>query len=426
MRQEELKRTLGLPALAFYGTGIIIGAGIYSVIGAAAAEAGEALWMGFLVSEAIALFTGLSYAELTTMYPEAGAEYVYLREAAPRAPSIAFLLGVILVLAGSATASAVAQAFASYMQLFVDLPGWIFAGVLIAACSAVAIAGITESSWVNIAFTSIEIGGLLLIVGAGAGEPRFGDALTATPDSGVITAAALLFFVYLGFEEIANLAGEAKNTSRDLPRAILISLGVTTLLYVLVALASVALVSPDAMAASESSMAVVARAVSPLMERLLSAIALFATANTSLIAIIATSRIIYAMARDRQLPERLGDVLPKRRTPWVATLVVAAIAIALLPLGTVATTASVSSLASLLAFVVVNVAVVVLRHRQPDHERPFRVPFTIGRTPILSVLGAATGLALATQFDAIVYLVCAGAAVVGILGYVVKERSRRA
>lgn len=416
---DGLKRSLGLPALCFYGIGIIIGAGIYSVIGAAAAESGEALWMSFVLSSVIALLTGMSYAELTAMYPQAGAEYVYLREAVPEAPSIAFYTGFILILAGSATAAAVAMSFASYLNLIVSLPPWTIALGLLAACGLVAIAGITESSWVNIVFTCIEIGGLVLIIVGGVQSPTFGDALAATPDGGVVTGAAVLFFVYLGFEEIANLAGEAKHATRDLPRAIFISLAVTTVLYVLVSLASVALVSPERMAGSESSMVVVARAISPLTERVLGGIALFATANTTLIAIIATSRILFAMSRDRQLPSTLAQVLPRRKSPWIATIAVCIIAAALVPLGRVATTASVSSLASLIAFTAVNIAVIILRRRQPDRKRPFRVPLTFARVPMLSALGALAAIALMTQFDAIVYMVCAGAAAVAIVARLV-------
>ena len=416
---EGLKRSLGLPALSFYGTGIIIGAGIYSVIGAAAAESGEALWMSFLLSAVIALLTGLSYAELTSMYPQAGAEYIYLREAVPEAPSIAFYTGFILILAGSATAAAVAMSFASYLNLILSFPSWMLALGLLIACGMIAIAGITESSWVNIAFTCIEIGGLALIIVGGVQSPAFGDALAATPDGGVIAGSAILFFVYLGFEEIANLAGEAKDATRDLPRAIFISLGVTTTLYVLVSLASVALVSPERMAGSESSMAVVARAISPLTERVLGAIALFATANTTLIAVIATSRILFAMSRDGQLPTMFSRVLPRRKSPWLATIVVCILAALLVPLGRVATTASVSSLASLLAFAVVNIAVIILRRRQPERKRPFRIPWTLAGVPLLAALGALAALALMTQFEAIVYMVCAGAAAVAIVARLV-------
>jgi basic amino acid/polyamine antiporter, APA family len=418
-----LRQSLGLIPLTFYGVGIIIGAGIYSVIGAAAAEAGESLWLAFLASAVVALLTGLSYAELTTMFPKAGAEYVYLREAFPKVLWLAFFTGFILVIAGAATASTVSISFASYLNGFYEFPVWLAAAILLGMCALIAIAGIKESSWVNIVFTSIEVVGLVMVIVAGAQSPRFGQALTTPLNSGIFAAAAILFFVYLGFEEIANLAEEAKDVARTLPRAILISLGITTLLYTLVSLASVALVSPMAMAQSESSMAVVAHSVSPLFGKILGAVAMFATANTALIAIIATSRIVYAMARDSQLPAFLGTILPNKSTPWLATILVTAISLAMLPLGRVATTASVSSLASLLAFVAVNVTVIVLRYRQPDRERPFRVPWTIGRLPLLPLLGVVASAAMMTQFDPIVYYICAGLVAVGIAFHLLWKRS---
>jgi amino acid transporter len=359
------------------------------------------------------------------MYPEAGAEYVYLREAVPAAPWLAFFTGFVLVLAGSSTASAVSLAFGAYAQGFVALPQWLVAAGVIAICGAVAVAGITASSRVNIVFTCIEIAGLVLVIAFGVGAPSFGRALATPFDGDVLAGAALLFFVYLGFEEVANLAGEARDTARDLPRAIFISLVVTTVLYLLVSLSAVALVPVAELAGSESAMSTIARSISPLVDRILSGVALFATANTALISIIATSRMVYAMARDRQLPGPLARVLPVRKTPWLATCLVAALALGLLPLGAVATTASVSSLASLLAFVAVNVSVVLLRRSAPRNARPFRVPLAIGRVPVLPVLGAAAGVGLMTQFEPVVYLVCGGAIAVGLALYLLWIRPRR-
>ena len=209
-----LKRALGLPALTFYGVGVILGAGIYSVLGAAAGRAGHALWLSFAISSLVAVLTALSYAELATAYPLASAEFTYLRRAVPRWPGLALVTGLLVALSGAATAATVAIAFASYLRTFLDVPPALVAWGLLAAATALNVVGVKESGWVNAAFTLLEAGGLVLFVVLGAGSERFGTALSAAPSFGVVSGAALVFFSFLGFENIANLAEEAKGPQR--------------------------------------------------------------------------------------------------------------------------------------------------------------------------------------------------------------------
>ena len=388
-------------------------------IGAATAEAGAAVWQSFALGSLAALLTGLSYAELATTYPKAGAEFVYLGAAFPRAPWLATLIGLVLVAGAAATATTVAVAFGGYLSDFAKVPVWLAAVALLAAATALCVFGLRESTWVNIAFTLIEAGGLVLFIALGTASPDFGKALTTPPHFGVMSGAALVFFAYLGFEEIANLAEETREPGRDLPRAILISVAVTTTLYVLVGLAAVALVSPEVLAQSDSPLAEAAKRRSPVAARALGGIALFATANTALITLLAASRMLYGMAREGALPRALGAV-SRRKTPWVATLAVAAIALAALPLGGIAALAGVSSFAALLGFAAVNFALIALRRREPSRRRPFRVPISVGGIPVLPILGIAITLLLATQFEGPVYL--AGAVAIALSAAVVFAR----
>jgi amino acid transporter len=395
----QLKRALGLPALTFYGVGVILGAGIYSVIGAAAGRAGSALWLSFAISSFVALLTALSYAELATTYPRASAEFTYLRRALPRWPGLALVTGLLVALSGAATAATVAIAFAGYLQTFLDVHPSLVAWGLVAAATVLNVVGVKESGWVNAAFTLLEAGGLVLFVALGAGSERFGAAFSAAPHFGVVSATALVFFSFLGFENIANLAEEAKEPKRDLPRAIFLSLGIATTLYILVALAAVALLPPEQLAEAQAPLAEAARARSARIAGTLGGIALFATANTALVSMLVASRVIFGIAREGELPKSMAAVLPRRKTPWVATLAVAAVAAALVPFGKVGVVASLSSFAALLAFAAVNVALIVLRYREPREPRPFRVPGAIGRFPVLPAIGAATTIGVATQLD---------------------------
>jgi basic amino acid/polyamine antiporter, APA family len=419
----ELKRALSLPVLIFYGVGMILGAGIYSVIGAGAAKAGESLWMSFVLSGLVALPTALSYAELTTTYPSAGAEYAFVQRAMPAQRWVPFTTGLIVALSGAATAATVALAFASYLAAFVALPPAAVALALLALASAVNIIGIQYSSWANVVFTLIEVGGLLLFIAVGVSSERLGEALLVPPHAGVLGGAAIVFFAFLGFEHIANLAEEAKEPARDLPRAILICLGIAMALYFLVALSAVSLAPPDVLAKSDAPLAEAAGKASSRVAAALGGVALFATANTALIALLGASRVIYRMAKDGDLPKALGRVLSKRKTPWLGSIAALTAAAALLPLGGIAVVASVSSFVSLVAFISVNIALIVLRYRDPERKRPFRVPLALGRLPVLPALGAASSLLLLTQLEPLAIGVSV-LALGGILGLYLILRKR--
>ena len=214
----------------------------------------------------------------------------------------------------------------------------------------------------------------------------------------------MIFFVYLGFEEIANLAEESKKPERDMPRAILASLAITTALYLLVALAVVALVPAAQLAASESPLSDSVRGKSEHAALALGVIALFSTANTALITMIAGSRMLFSMARSGEFPGLLARVLPQRKTPWVAAILVLTIAAVLVPLGKVKTLGSLASFMALVAFASVHLCVIVLRYRRPQTRRPFRVPLSIGRLPLLPCLGIATAAALLFHFERLVLI----------------------
>jgi APA family basic amino acid/polyamine antiporter len=423
----QLKPVLGPVQLIFYSIGVIIGAGVYSVIGTAAGLAQSALWLSFLVSAVVALLTALSYAEMATAFPHAGAEYVYVRRAFPHADWLAFGVGAVILIGGAATAATVAVAFGGYLRIFADWPVALSALILLAACTAVNIVGLRESSWINVLFTSIEIAGLVLVIAvAFTVDARSAEAVPASAaEPAILAAAALLFFVYLGFEHIANMSEEVRHPARDLPLALLVSLGVTTALYIAVAFAALALATPGELAASEAPLASAVQRAWPGADRLLSAIALFATANTVLITLVAMSRLAFSMARDREIAGVFARLLPVRQTPWAAALLMFAMAAALLPIGSVKFLAQMSSFAALVAFLAVNVALIALRYRMPEHRRPFRVPLAVGRLPVLPVLALASIVLLLTHFDWQIYLAGIAALALSAVAYAVRQWSRK-
>lgn len=400
-----LNRTLGIPMLTFYGTGMILGAGIYSVIGKAAGLTNESLWISFVLASIVAILTAFSYSELATMFPKAGAEYVYLGKAFKKQKWFAETVGFAMGFSGAATAATVALAFAGYLNQFVDISEAVVAPALLTVLTGVALMGIRNSGWANIIFTLIEISGLGLIIYLGLQNEKFGEALSATPHMGTLSGAALIIFSFFGFENIVNLAEEAKKPEKQIPIAIFISVGIATILYILVSFSALALLSTEKLAQSSAALMSVASTNSEKSGRILGAIALFSTANTALISMIGASRILYGMAGEHSLPEIMSKVASKNKTPWVASLVVFITALMLLPLGKVETVASVSALATLFAFISVNITLIRLRYTDSHRERPFRVPLNIGKLAVLPVLGVILCTAFLFQFEAKVYLV---------------------
>jgi APA family basic amino acid/polyamine antiporter len=382
-----LARELGLWEVTLSGVGIIFGAGIYALIGVAAGEAGNAVWLSFIISAVAALFTALSYAELSSLYPRAGAEYEYTAEAAGE--YLAFVVGWLIIFSGIVAAAAVALGFANYFAALTGAPVVPVAALLLIALMALLLIGIRESTLVAVVFTLIEAGGLLLIIIAGIpylGSVDYLEMPLGLP--GVFTAAALVFFAFLGFEEMVKFSEETVDPERTVPKALLIALSICTVLYILVSISAVSVIGWEGLAASDAPFNAVATAVWGDAGALtLSVIALFATANTVLLLLLAASRISYGMARSGSLPRSLSQVHPTRQTPFVAIIAVTLGSFLFLFLGDIGLVANVTNFTLFVTFGVVNSAVILLRIKSPSMPRPFTIPGAIRAVPVIPVLG---------------------------------------
>ncbi|MDD1654058.1 MAG: APC family permease [Methanomicrobiales archaeon] len=400
-----LKRDLGLWEVTLSGVGIILGAGIYALIGEAAGLAGNAVWLAFVISAAIALCTGLSYAELSSLFPRAGAEYEYVKHAFGR--RAAFVIGWLIIFSGVIGASTVALGFAGYAARLLPLPLFLWALLLIAGISVLLLLGIRISAAFAIVFTLIEIGGLITVIVIGL--PSLGDVdYLAMPagGSGVLAAAALVFFAYIGFEDLVKLAEETKSPRVNIPRGLLLAMAISTILYILVALAAVSVLPWEALAESHAPFAaLVETALGPTGAAAITLVALFATANTVLLMLLASSRIIYGMATSRALPRFLARLDPVRSVPYVATLLVGILAAATAVAGNLVLVAQVTNFTLFLTFASINSAVILLRFREPARERPFRIPVSLGRMPLFPLAGLLSTLLLFSQLDLQVLLI---------------------
>ena len=409
---QELRRELGFWELTASGVGIIVGAGIYVLIGAATDQAGAGVWLAFLIAAVLSALTGLSYCELAALYPRAGAEYEYTRHAFPG--WVAFLVGWVMIAGLTVGAAAVSLGFARYLNQFFDLPVRLGALGLLVAALLVALGGIRQSGRLTLLLSLVQIGGLLLIIAIGL--PHVGDVSLA-PDAGaagIFGAAALVFFAFIGFDEVITLAEETKDPSRTVPRALLAALGISTGLYMLVAITAVSVIGPSALAASPRPLAEVMReAVGARSTDAVAFIAMAATANTTLLMLTAASRLTYGMAREDALPRRLAVVTRNRGVPAAGVLACAVVAFGFMLIGDLSRIAAITDFAVYLVFLAVNAAVIVMRFREPALERPFRIPFAIRRVPVLPVLGLASTLLMLTQLEFEAILMGAGIVLVG-------------
>ena len=387
-----LQRRLSLPLLVLYGIGITIGAGIYVLIGAVAGHAGTYAPWSFVLAAVVMAFTVGSYAELTTRFPVSAGEAAYVR-AAFRSRAASTLTGLLTIVIGIVSSAAVALGAAGYIAQFTDWPPSAVVALLLAVLGAVAAWGILESVLLASLFTLIEAGGLLVIIVAGwQAQVPLASALAVPPLdiamlSGIGYASLLAFFAFIGFEDLANVVEEAKVPHRDIPRAMMLTLVISTVLYVAVAAIAVAAVPVAELAASPAPLSLVFRTLAGVSPATISVIAIVATLNTILAQMTMAARVVYGLARQGDLPGFAGRVHPKTATPLIATALIVAATLALALLVPFERLAEGTSLATLVVFALVNLALLRLRHRKIHTDGPhIRVPLWVPAAGLVSCL----------------------------------------
>lgn len=241
---------------------------------------------------------------------------------------------------------------------------------------------IEQSSRLTVALSTVQVAGLVAIVAIGI--PHLGEEnlLAGASTAGVVTAAALVFFAFVGFDEVITLAEETTNPSRTVPRALLAALGISTVLYVGVAIAGISVLGPAALASLEQPLAdVMGAAIGSRSADVVAVVAMMATTNTTLLAVTASSRLQYGMADTGALPASFGRI-NRRRAPWVAVLLAVIVAAGFVSIGDLSLAASVTDFSVYLVFIAVNVTVILLRFWRPKRRRPFAIKGAIGKVPI--------------------------------------------
>lgn len=396
-----LRRTLGFWLLLFYGIGIIVGAGIYVLVGTVAAKAGMSAPLSFALAGVLAALSGLAYAELVTRLPEASGAVAYVH-AAMRSRWVAWIVGVAVLLVAITSAASIARGSAGYVQRYVDVPDWLPGAVLVIVFTGISCLKVELGARLAALFGVIEVGGLLFAAAMGA------DALGEAPAraaelvphgiaqwQGLMAGAFLAFFAFMGFESLANMAEEARDVSRTLPRAIVGAIAAAALLYGLIALIAVLAVPIDTLARSTAPLCLLLERGGLDCGTGFAAVALLALSNGVIVEVMLVGRLLYGMARRGLVPIWLGAVTRSGHVPARATLVGGTAVLLLVVALPFEELASATSGLTLAIFAAVNVSLAVLKLRDrgtgaapPTFNLPLAVPI-LGALACVALLGVA-------------------------------------
>ncbi|MFI7586829.1 amino acid permease [Spongisporangium articulatum] len=400
---EGLKKSVGAGQLTAFGVGAIIGTGIFVVIGEGALTAGPAVVISFVLAAVACVFSALSYAELASSIPVSGSAYTY--SYATLGELVAWIIGWDLILEYGVSVAAVAVGWGGNVNEFLQsafgwqLPdaismspsdGGVFnlpAVFIVAVITFLLVRGTRESARANLIMVGIKLLILVffIVIAFLNFNPSHFDDFSPKGVDGITTAASVIFFAFIGFDAVSTGSEEANNPKRDLPLAIIGSLVICTIFYVLVAAGAIGIASPQTLGGSDAPLAAALRDGAGISwaAGILAFGALVAITSVVLVIMYGQTRIFFAMCRDGLLPRGLATVHPRYGTPARLTIgmgVLIAILAALVPLGEIV---KLVNIGTLFAFILVNIGVIVLRRTRPDMPRPYRVPLS----PVFPGLG---------------------------------------
>jgi len=434
--RSELKRTVGLGGLAAIGIGGTIGTGIFFILSEAVPLAGPAVIWSFALAAIVAGLTAVCYAELAGAVPVAGSSYSYAYTTLGEL--VAVIVGACLLLEWGVAGAATAVGWSQYVnQFFNNVFGFqvpealsnapeeggicnVPAIILIVMCALLLIRGVSESAKTNAVMVLIKLAVLIMFIGIGVQGFDSANLQPFAPfgASGIVTATGLIFFTFVGLDGVAAAGEEAKDPHRNLPLAILISLVTVTVMYVVVALVAVAAQPADEFEGQEAGLSQILENVtgSSWPGTVIAAGAIISIFSVTLVSIYGQTRILFAMARDGMIPSVFHKVNPRTLTPIPNTIIVAVVISLLAGFIPINFLAEMTSIGTLIAFITVSIGVIVLRRREPDLPRSFKVPL-YPVTPILAIAGSlwiVYNLRIVTLF---VFVFWVGVAVIWFLIY---------
>lgn len=387
----SLKRELSLWQLILAGVGVILGAGIYALLGTGTRVAGEGVWLSFGIGGIIAFLTGLSYAELSSRFPKAGAEYVYAQSVFPE--WVARICGFALLIVGFTSATTVALGFGGYLSGLTSIPlVWGALGVILLS-GMILLKGARLGTSLAGGISLIEILGLIVVIAIGIPTLSKGFVIPEIAQlPTVLYGTAIVFFAFLGFEELVRMSEETKDAKRKMPIALLGAIALSSVLYVLVSASAIGLVGAEELGKSSSPLATV---VTPTFGEtgffLMSLVGLFSTFNTVLLIILAGSRLLYGMGTAKIVPSFLGKTSDNQ--PLYALGVTVLFSCALLMIPDISILAQMTDALLFSVFAVMNLVVLIL-HWKKTSFTGFRVPLDVRKLSVPALLGLVSSIGM--------------------------------
>jgi len=390
-----LKRSLSLTHMVLYGLGTTIGAGIYALVGELASIVGYFAPISFLIASIMATLTAMSFAELSGRFPQAAGAALYIKEGFA-SQRLSTITGLLVILAGLVSAAALINGFVGYLHQFISIDRLPIIILITCLMGSIAAWGISASVSIASLITIIEIGGLLLIIGISISGTTFHlDTMKAalipsadfTQWSAIFAGTLLAFYAFIGFEDMVDVAEEVKDVKRNLPLAIILTLAITTVLYMLIMTTAVLAVSPAELALSEAPLAFIYQHFTGNNATAISIIGLLAIINGALIQMIMASRVMYGLGSRGQLPRILSIVHPKSQTPLIATFIATFTVLFLALIGHLSILAEITSLIMLSIFSLINLALVRIKKRSPSTEGSICFPIWLPLTGFIVSLG---------------------------------------
>ena len=393
--KPELIRRLSLPLLIFYGIGTILGAGIYVLVGKVAGEAGFYTPFSFIVASLLAAFSAFSYAELAARFPRSAGEAIYIEEGFG-IKQLSIAVGLMIVSVGVVSVAALAHGFAGYFNVFFEIPESVIVVSLVLFVGLVCGWGIGQSVMIASIMTIVEIIGLLIILYVGRDAftlvpikiPEMIPPLDTSIWAGIFMGSFIAFYAYLGFEDIVNVAEEAIKPSINIPLAIIISLIVTTLFYILISVVAVLLMSPQELALSNAPLAMLYEKTTGHSPVIITIISLISVINGALIQVIMASRVLYGMSRKKWLPEKIGEINATTHTPLIATIIIVSFVLFFALLFPLLSLAKITSFITLIIFMSINFALVKIKYSHEGYDGfmvPIAVPLIGGFSTLLFI-----------------------------------------
>ena len=382
--------------LVFYGIGTILGAGIYVLVGKVAGVAGYYTPVSFMLASLLAAFSAFSYAELASRFPRSAGEAVYVEEGFGIKP-LSIAIGLMIVAVGIISTSVLVHGFFGYLNVFIALPEPLVVILLVLTIGLVCAWGIGQSVFIASAMTVVEIIGLLIILYVGRDAfhliPVRLPEMMPSPDmsiwAGIFIGSFIAFYAYLGFEDIVNVAEEAINPRINIPLAIIISLIVTTLFYILISVVAIILMSPEKLSSSGAPLAMLYQSTTGQSPVVITVISLISVVNGALIQVIMASRVLYGMSNKQWLPEKIGEVNKNTHTPLFAILIVILLVLFFALSFPLLSLAKITSFITLIIFMIINFALIKIKFSQKEYKgftMPMLVPVTGGISTLIFII----------------------------------------